>query len=240
MTSRLLMTAAAAALLSAAASHASTILDDFSVDQGPVTVTTPGGGYATSSYDDDANAYFWRTRIIGAALAGCLDETVEGSATVRIDDGFYSVASTGNAPSYGYLEYMFDTPFDLTVTGNAVAMLLEGLTSGQQLAFDIVVTDGASMASFYSGAGGPYADDTADVVLSSLSGDADLSAVSGILFRFGAAGTDPAVPDMRVDTLALAIPEVPAPAAGMLLLSGLGGLAALRRRRNSPAATGRA
>jgi hypothetical protein len=229
--------ASIALLAGANASAATMIIDDFLTAGG--TSDVAGGGETTgpaTNIDTMMNARPFETRQVTVDASGGF--VSNAGATVGISDSFASFSSDSGVS--------FDA--DVTYTSaDAVNLLMDG--ANERFQIDLVAGDGTGIFSFtvvdengqsatVSQTAGAGDLGLTEFFFSSLVQDdddgidADLSAITQLVFSVSS-GDDTGL-DFTIDLLGIttdAIGEVPVPAAGALMIAGLAGFGAFRRKR---------
>ena len=176
------------------------------------------------------------------ALAGALCVGTSANATtLTLDDGWqpFSFSDGGSA---------WSEDFTFTLLDTAYFAVTDAFCAGDQFEFTVNGTvEGVTSVPFYDGTcTGPTSTTDADAAFASSvwsSGEIELGAgdytISGIAvlspFGQGAAFVQLSSTSLGGPVIAPPTSPVPLPAGGLLLVAGLGGMAALRRRKKTDA-----
>ena len=234
-----LAVAAAVGMLATQAHSATTLLlDPFTEFQLVADRPGPGRTNASQVSGSDIIGGFRDLRVTNTVSD---DPTDDNDTVVRIRQGRMTFNNTAGSRGTATLTYDGNddaTSFDPTglggmdfLIGDAPRFQIDLAASDLNVYVQITVTDMDRRESIFEVTRGPGATGGADFAL--FNGDADFSNVGGLQIFVSSEPTDDSVDSIFVGPLVVAanLPPVPLPASGMLLLAGLGAMAALRRRK---------
>jgi hypothetical protein len=195
---------------SALSAHAVNLVDDFNVDQGPVTLydtVTSGSGFTDLGGD----------LLRSISMSQLHNESVgDTRSRIAIKNGMLNFSNDAGVTSIGRMTYGYTSAKDFTgLTGFKVDFLSNDIAS----TIDAFVRDADGNASYYT-VNIPGQTTGFSRTLSLVSGSADLSRITSINFAMGGVMDE----DIRIDR----VQSVPEPTSMAAL--GLGAVGMLRRR----------
>lgn len=218
--SALQLAASAAFFLSAVPSLAATVIfDDFTDIQ--VAVDGPGGSESTST----SIVFGSGTRTLTATNTQQSGSSSTGDTRIEVDAG--SLAFSNAAGARGRGEVQYTNVGDISIGANP--FFLFGVGDFDRVAvFFAEAVDIFNNVSTYTELLQPGFDP--QLFFSQFSPGADFNNLSTLTFAIDSTTTEDSV-DGVLDSISIS--AVPLPAGGFLLIAGLGGLAALRRRKRA-------
>ena len=222
------------------AASAATVIDDFTLFQGPVIDDTADGSAVVDNAFDVDGDYDWDRRQVRANLIdgeNCIegpDGDICKDVTAIIGDGQFIYDSDGGTESWVELRYRYDDYNLLGEGENAFAFVFDGVDTDQEFGLLIRLRDGEDNASefFFQDA-----IDDGQIIISfaDILGDdeTDLTMLNRIDFQFTTrrVGTDSL--DLEIKSITTAIPL---PAGVLLMGTALAGFGVMRRRQKKIAA----
>lgn len=230
----------AAAIVAATpfAASAATLIDDFTVGQGPVIDITPGGDedFESSGDSNGDGMYDWDTRQIRANLLSAVDEcgTINcPEVRAGIESGSFVYDSSQGTESWVELRYGYDEGYDLTNTGNSFEFAFGGVGTDQAYSLRILLTDGDNESYEWFIKDGTESEFT--VMFSDIVGEdlTDLTDITRIDFRFSSENVDTEALDLRISSITT---PIPLPAGVLMMGTALAGFGVMRRRQKKAAA----